>query len=198
LQKTLNNEVKKDLAEVLEQAKERLQNQGVKVNFKLPQVDRRSNISFTMEDLVSSGVKEHNYEKRRTRDKKGVRSWFARNLWGGGTETYDTDETDYKVDIPAIKKKIEGNMQQLGKSIENSQMDFLECQLKENINQQINDVQEYLERYRGDLMQGIKDQQADSQKKNSYIEELNGFLKPFRDLSEDVDDQLGLLNQIDN
>ena len=44
-------------------------------------------------------------------------------------------------------------------------MDFLEYQLKEKINQQINNVQEYLERYRGDLMQGIKDQQADSKKK---------------------------------
>lgn len=56
-------------------------------------------------------------------------------------------------------------MQQLKQSIENSQMDFLVCQLKGKINQQINDVQEYLERYRGDLMQGIKDQQVDSKKK---------------------------------
>ncbi len=198
LQKTLNYQIKNDLSDVLEQAKERLQDQGVKVNFKLPQFDKQSNISFTMEDLVSSGVKVHSYEKRRTRDRDGVVAWFAQKLWDGGTETYYTDETDYKVDIPAIKKKIESNMLQLRQSIENSQMDFLESQLKDNINQQINDVKEYLERYRGDLMQGIKDQQADSQKKNSYIEELNYFLKPFRDLSEDIDDQLGLLSQLKN
>jgi hypothetical protein len=166
LQKSLNDKVKNDLAEVLEQAKERLQDQGIKVNFKLPQLDGQSNISFTMEDFVSSGIKKHTYSKKRTRVKdsfysKGVN--FLNNDWG--RESYATTKTDYKVDILAIKKKIEGNMQKLKQTVKNSQMDFLEYQLKEKINQQINNVQEYLERYRGDLMQGIKDQQTDSKKK---------------------------------
>lgn len=81
LQKTLNSEVGKYLAEILEQAKERLQDQGVKVNFKLPQLDRPSNISFTMEDLVSSGIEEYNYEKKQTRDKDGVFASIARFVW---------------------------------------------------------------------------------------------------------------------
>jgi len=199
LQQSLNANVKKELAEVLEQAKERLKDQGVNVNFKLPSFDKQSNLSFTMDDLVSSGIEKHTYEKERSRVKSGGWSWFKNKLnddWG--REDYTTTETGYKVDILMTKEKIEKNMQALRKSIENSQMTFLESQLKDNINQQISDVKEYLARYRGDLMQGVKDQQDDSQKKNNYIKELESFLKPFRDLSEDTDDQLSLLNQLNN
>jgi len=162
LQRNLNANVTKELTEVLEQARNRLQDQGVTVNFRLPSFDKQSNISFTMEDLVSSGIEKHTYERTRSR----VVNKFTNFFWDSwGKESYTTTEIDYKVDIPAIKKKIETKMQKLKKSIENSHMDFLENQLKEGINQQVNDVKVYLERYRGDLMQGIKDQQADSKKK---------------------------------
>lgn len=194
LQKSLNIKIRTKLAGVLEQAKKRLKDQGVNVDFKLPDFNKQSVFSFTMEDLVTSGFEEQTEEKSRVKITNRIFNFFSRGYFG--TEIVTSEITKYVVDIKATKNKVYKGMTALRKSIEEGKMDSLEKQITENINQQISEVKEYLERYRGDLLQGINDQKKNSEKKSQYIDELKMFFKPLQDLSEDAKDQSSLLEEI--
>lgn len=182
------------LSTVLEKAQDRLKDRGVSVNFQLPQFNANSTIQFTMNDMLSGSIDTHRFEKKRSRV-TNIFTHFFKDSWG--KETYYTDETEYKINIKEIKKKVSDSMSQLKKSIENSQLSFLEEQLKDRVHEQINQIKQYLERYRGDLMQGIKDQRLDQEKKTSYMAELNSYINPLKNLLEDSEDQSKLLDKVE-
>lgn len=147
-----------------------------KVDFNLPSISLEMEQVDTNE-LFSVGAKSGTGYKTETRHKKG--------LWGGlckmfgskewGTEEYEVSYTTYSVDLAAIKSQVMEQLNTQARALSNQTGSYLKAQLQPAITQHLDELENYLERYRGVLSDGMQNSRLEQNAKQALITQLNAL-----------------------
>ena len=198
LQNSIDNLMEENVNKIIEKAQEKLKDNGVEVVFRLP--------SFIMKDC--SEISHHSFLDN-VEDKSEMRVGSRRQdgYWAGfknslnddwGREDYDYEFTQFEVSLKSIEEQAIVTLNKHADKIKESQTDFLANKLNAQVSEHINNIQSYLDRYRGDLIQGLEDQRKNGEKKEQQKIELELLIPQLCHCLEDADDQSKVLNVIRN
>ena len=198
LQKNIDYLMDKNVNKVIQKAQEKLNDNGVEVVFRLPIFAIKDTSQVSYQSFI-----EHVENKSEIRVGSRVKSGF----WAGFKNVFNDDwgreEYDYKVDLfevslEQIRRQSTEMLNGHADKVKQSQSDFLAKDLNGQIKEHIATIQNYLDRYRGDLIQGLNDQKKDNDKKEQQKMELNGLIPRLSQCIEDADDQAIMLGRIKN
>ena len=189
LEDNLNNKTTDLLKDTLSKASERLGEEVFFINFKIPKPLESSTFNLDMDSFVDSILEE----KTET-----YKSYHFRGGWWGefvnflnsswGYEEYKNEKTIYRIDIEKVKKNMVNHFNLFGDKVKEGHENYLNTTMKPNIEDRVQELENYLERYRGDLSQGVKDQENHAQYKSQFIDALNLFIDRIQPLEQDTQD----------
>ncbi len=157
--------VHQELAPTLEAAKERLQ-EDFQVKIEFPQPDLKLN-SIDFDQMINAQI------KRTTEQRTGVnyvRRWYT--LWlVKHAETYTYDQDVYLVDTRKIGRDLQKRLKDQQKELENLVRQFIDGEVRSTVDEYFSRLEDYLERFRGDMLDSIRDQQLGAERLGK-LEEL--------------------------
>jgi hypothetical protein len=194
-QADFKNDVVTKTEKILSEMKERLGKDGFAMELRIPNTAKLS-LGFSGADMLGDIVSErHKTVTRRRRQSNAwgkVCSWFSTDDWGW--EDYQKTETFFEIDIRAIQ---EAANRSVGKAVDGL-ADAVGVYIKTPLNATINDFfagfKASVEKIRGDLMQGIRDQEKSQSEQTGLARRLNdlkksvpGILTDSRELKNDIE-----------
>lgn len=174
----------------MEKASERLGEQGIDINFKIPEPEPNQTLAFDMNNVLDNALEEDTITRTYSRVKDDLWSSFI-NIFSDswGREEYEEEETIYRIDLEEAKNNMINQFDLFGEKVKEGHENYLNTTMKPKIEDRVQELENYLERYRGDLIQGVKDQESHAQYKSQFIDELNSFISRIQPLEEDTQDQ---------
>jgi GTPase Era involved in 16S rRNA processing len=194
-QADFKNDVVTKTEKILSEMKERLGKDGFAMELRIPNTAKLS-LGFSGADMLGDIVSERHKTVTRSRRQSNawgkVCSWFSTDDWGW--EDYQKTETFFEIDIRAIQ---EAANRSVGKAVDGL-ADAVGVYIKTPLNATINDFfagfKASVEKIRGDLMQGIRDQEKSQSEQTGLARRLNdlkksvpGILTDSRELKNDIE-----------
>ena len=157
--------VRQELAPTLKAAKERLQ-EDFQLRIEFPQPDLRLN-SINFDRMINAQI------KRTTEQRTGVdyvRRWYT--LWlVKHAKTYTYNQDVYLVDTRKIGRDLQKRLEVQQKELEKRVRQFIDGEVRSTVEEYFSQLEDYLERFRGDMLDSIKDQQLGAERLGK-LEEL--------------------------
>jgi len=168
--------------------------QGIDINFKIPEPEPNKTLAFDMDNLLDNALEEDTITRTYSRVKDDLWSGFI-NIFNDswGREEYEEEETVYRIDLEEAKDNMIDQFNLFGERVKKGHENYLNTTMKPKIEDRVQELENYLERYRGDLIQGVKDQENHAQYKSQFIDALNLFIDRIQPLEEDTQDQVSCL-----
>jgi 50S ribosomal subunit-associated GTPase HflX len=179
----------------------RLTADGFKIEVKLPDTVTLS-LNLAAGEMLSNVVSQKDRSVTRYRRSEGlwgtVCSWFDSSDWGW--ESYETTEGYYEIDINQVKKVVAGAIGKVFNDLDAVVTQSIKTPLDQGVEMFFSEFIITVEHIRGDLLQGIRDQEtsrSEQQALGRRLSELKrnvpGILADSRDLKSDAD-QLNPMN----
>jgi len=182
--KDISQQINQTIKKTLNKAQEKLQDDGIKVNFKLPDID------LAFDEIDASALFEVGYQEKtenHTHWRKskifGFLGWFNDD-WGW--TTYTSLDTVYEVDIEKIKNQILVKLQDQTGKISNQTSHYMSKKFQPEIDEHLTELVNYLERYRGVLGEAIRSNLLDQGSKTELLRELEELKKRQTIINNDV------------
>jgi hypothetical protein len=164
---------------VIEKAKEKLKNDGFQLNLSLPEFSLQLT-SFDAGLIIEEGFQEFENTKQKRRRKDSiwgnVCNFFGTSDWGW--ETYEVKERLYQVNTDKIRENL---LEQLNNYTQDYKGQFeisLNNVFKPEVDNYINKLTNYLERYRDLFLSAEKaNAEMEQEKKKQLIEKLSLIIK---------------------
>lgn len=182
-----NKQVEEDLKDVLLQASARLKDSGLTMTLSLNKIS--TNSENTPLETISTTVQKSTETRFKTRVKDSMLSKFANwfsDDWG--TETYSVKEEVYIIKIGDIKKKSSIAIEKAMDKISMNADQYLSKHIQPQIEAYINDVSNYLEKYRKTLIAGLSTQKKSKDAQELLIQRLEVFGDEIKCIVEDTND----------
>lgn len=185
---SIAQQIDEAVADTLKKAQEKLKNDGIALNFRLPDID------LTIDDvdasaLFKAGYNEKNETERRSRRKSGVWggvcSFFGTNDWGW--EDYKFNVTTYIVDLEKIKAQVIGQLNNQARQLSNQTSDYLRNIFQPNIDKHLVELVRYLTSYSRVLDDAIKSSELNETSKTELKKQLELLLKTQEILKGDIE-----------
>ncbi|MCK8107746.1 dynamin family protein [Pseudoalteromonas sp. 2CM41L] len=185
--KDINDKVEAELKDILRQASVQLNDSGLTMTLSLNKISTKS--KSTNLETISTTVKKSTESRRYTRVKD---SWFSKAVnWFSddwGTETYYEDEVVYIIKVDDIKKKSSIAIEKAMDKISMNANQYLSEHIQPQIEAYINDVSNYLEKYRKTLIAGLSAQKKSKEAQELLIQRLEIFGDEIKCIVEDTND----------
>lgn len=172
----------------------RLTADGFKIEVKLPDTVSLS-LNLAAGEMLSNVVSQKSRSVTRYRRSEGlwgtVCSWFDSSDWGW--ESYEASEGYYEVDIEQVKKVVSGAIDKVFSDLANVVTQSIKEPLDHGVETFFGEFIITVEHIRGDLLQGIRDQESSVSEKQALAQRLTelkrnvpGILADSRDLKSDA------------
>lgn len=186
-QKEFSGGVLTEARAIVEEMKERLQDQGFSLHLAPPSVSRLS-LNFSGSAMLSEIIDEKTKSVTRSRRKSGawgtVCRWFGTSDWGW--EDYESSEAYFEVDIRKIQK---ATMSQIGAAFDGLDQAvalYVKKPLNDGINDFFDGFKKTVEQIRGDLLQSVRDQERSQAEQADLARRLNALRKNVPDILGDT------------
>ena len=174
--------------------KERMDDDDFRISL-APAAPRFPSLDISSSDLLDSMVKEKTKTVPRQRRKDGawgtVCRWF--NTDDYGWESYQSTEDYFEIDMPKIKESVLNGIDQAFGNFQTSIAESIQKPLKEDVEAYFSGFKLKIENIRGDLQQGIRDQESSKAEQEALAKciarlkkGVPGMLKDGQELSADV------------
>lgn len=184
--------------------KERMDEDDFRISL-APPATRFPSLDISSSDLLDSMVKEKTKTVTRQRRKEGawgtVCRWFKTDDLGW--ESYEGTEDYFEVDMPKIKESVLNGIDQVFGNFQTSIAESIQKPLTEDVESYFSGFKLKIENIRGDLQQGIRDQESSKDEKEALAKRIAqlrkgvpGMLKDGRELSEDVKPLLRMNDEV--
>lgn len=172
----------------------RLTADGFKIEVKLPDTVSLS-LNLSAGEMLANVVSQKERSVTRYRRSEGVWgtvcSWFNSSDWGW--ESYETAEGYYEVDIEKVKKVVSGAIGKVFADLDEVVTQSIKGPLDQGVEMFFSEFIITVEHIRGDLLQGIRDQESSESEQRALglrlselKRELPGILADSRDLKSDA------------
>ncbi len=187
LSKHIATDLERGLSDVLKKAKERLQ-KDFKITLEFPKHELNIAVE-TLPSLGSNVVKSSSYSKLRSVRKSGIFAGIARFFdifdsgWGHEQtrEYYEIsriDMTDLRDDAMKQLGSFGSEMQGCAKELDQAQ--------NKALNDHFDDLKDYLEAFRGDLLDACKDKESDAHSLDERHEKIQHLLSNVEDIRQNT------------
>ncbi len=203
-QADFQNDVVTESKKILGAMKERLGKDGFAMELRIPSAAKLA-LGFSGADMLDEVIQERTRSETRTRKQKGVMGGVKRMLggiFGGddwGYEDYKVDVNYIEIDIRQIQKTANHSVKQAIDGLADAVGVYIKKPLNAGIDEFFTGFKESVEQIRGDLMQGIRDQEKSKSEQAALIRRLNDLKKNIpvilsdsRELKEDVEHHSGV------
>ncbi len=181
---TISKQINKSVGDTLKKAQEKLKNEGIKINFSLP------NIDLAIEKIDSSNLFYASYQEDKDKPDPKVGEDMISELlhwinhdWGWVEQK---DVPVFYVDLDIIKKKIIEQLQKQAKGVSNQTYEYLNGKFQPEIDKHLTALARYLENYHGVLGDAIKNNALDINSKTELLNHINELLKTQRVINDDL------------
>lgn len=172
----------------------RLTADGFKIEVKLPDTVSLS-LNLAAGEMLTNVVSQKSRSVTRYRRSEGlwgtVCSWFDSNDWGW--ESYEASEGYYEVDIQQVKKVVSGAIDKVFSDLDAVVTQSIKEPLDQGVEMFFSEFIITVEHIRGDLLQGLRDQESSVSEKQALAQRLTelkrnvpGILADSRDLKSDA------------
>ena len=182
LEETIPQIINEGVGNILENAKNRLLDDGFSLNFEAPKPDIFGSNQIDMNEILLSTIEEktRTTETRKRRKRKGwfsaTKRWFGEQFynydWGYEDYWITNEEQIFVVDM----KKIENNvLNSLDSNVENLNQYsrvYFDNTLQPLVENYFNRLKDYLEEFRGNLQDGIEKQKLTEDAKQNLINNI--------------------------
>ncbi len=188
----INESVYPILQDTIDKAKEKLGETGLSLSISVASL--KSNTSGRFESTVKSAINSTTVERTFSRVRNSFTNFFNDN-WG--REDYKRDIDVYKVNIADVKKKSKLAMTESVKSISKISTEYFNQEVRPNIDNHIEGITNYLEKYRQTLLAGMEVQKQSKTEKEEIVKILVTYLNTIEKVKEDSFDSKGELDLVD-
>lgn len=161
---------------IIDQTRTTLEKEGFNISLSIPpSATIRLNISSldVIEKSIRSKTKTETYSRRQKGAWGKVCSWFGTTDWGW--EEYEEEVEFFEVDIKKIRKTALKNVDSILADLNENIVTQIKQPLDEAMETVFTDLKAMIERIRGDLIQGMKDQQLSQDKKGKLLKSFTGL-----------------------
>lgn len=185
---SIAQQINEAVADTLKKAQEKLKNDGIALNFRLPDID------LTIDDIDASALFKAGYnEKTKTESRSrrqsgvwgGVCGFFGTSDWGW--EDYDVKVTTYTVDLEKIKNQVIKQLNNQAQQLANQTGDYLRNIFQPNIDKHLVELVSYLTSYSRVLDDAIKSSELNKSSKTELIKQLASLLKTQVTIKSDIE-----------
>ncbi len=171
---------------ILREMKEHLGKDGFVMELPIPSTVKLA-LGFSGADMMEDIVNERQKPVTRSRRKSGVWGtvcgWIGTDDWGW--EDYQTTEQFYEIDIRKIQDAANRSVDQAVDGLAEAVGVYIKKPLNAGINNFFAGFKESVEQIRGDLMQGIRDQEKSKVEQHELILKLSALKKNVPDILTD-------------
>ncbi len=161
-------------AQSIDKASIELKDNGFQLNLSVPKLKLEIG-SFNDTDLLTTGMQSKTESVTKRRRKESVWgtmcSWVGTSDWGW--EEYKSKKTSYQVDLNKIHQSILKQLENYQKNHTKQFNDYLIREFEPKIEDHINELIDYLARYRDSLLQSIETNQQSQEDKKKLSDELS-------------------------
>lgn len=161
---------------------------GFKVSLKIPNANKLDavlrNSGLSLNDKLNHKTKTESYSVKKDGWWSGFKNW-CNNDWGRETKTRQVDE--YVVDMDHIRKFINDGVDKLFATYSVAMRDEITNPLRFEVDIFFMELRKILENIRGNLQQGIRDQQSDKAELDVLSGYLDKFLSNIFDVTKDCE-----------
>lgn len=185
---SIAQQIDEAVADTLKKAQEKLKNDGVELNFRLPDID------LTIDDVDASALFKAGYNEKtetetRSRRKSGVWgsvcSFFGTNDWGW--EDYNVNVTTYTVNLEKIKTQVIEQLKNQVRQLSNQTSGYLRNIFQPDIDKHLVELVRYLTSYSRVLDDAIKSSELNKASKTELKKQLENLLKDQTIMKGDIE-----------
>ncbi|MDD4929900.1 MAG: dynamin family protein [Gallionella sp.] len=180
------NDVVRETEKILSEMKSRFEKDGFAMELRIPNTSKLA-LGFSGADMLGDIVSERQKTVTRNRRQSGawgkVCGWFSTDDWGW--EDYKTTEQFYEIDIRNIQNAANRSVDQAVDGLAEAVGIYIKKPLNDGINDFFAGFKESVEQIRGDLMQGIRDQEKSKVEQHELILKLSALKKNVPDILTD-------------
>lgn len=192
LERDINKEVQINVSNILEHAADIL-NEFFDLNLSFEN-HKIKPIKVDFDQLSSKFTEEKTVEKTRTRYE---RKWYT--LWlKEHAVSYKVSEQEYHVDTREIGKQAVKELKKAHQQLHNDLNSYVTKELGDNVKSYFDGLKQYLDKYRGNILDGLSDKQADEELLGKLLAAMEQYLSVAENHIEDVTPVHLELKQINN
>ncbi|WP_060484210.1 dynamin family protein [Pseudomonas sp. NBRC 111123] len=194
-EKNFKTKVTGHAQKIVDDLNHRLSSDGFSIELKIPNA-RSLRIELNASDALAGMVSQKSKQVTRYRRETGVWGtvckWFDSNDWGW--ESYSTTEKFYQVDIRQVKESVSTAIAKVFDGLNETIAKSIEVPLNDAVDKFFSAFIDTVEQIRGDLLQGIRDQEISQAEQLALSQRLAGLkrnvpaiLADSRDLKKDTE-----------
>ncbi|QSF46383.1 dynamin family protein [Paenibacillus tianjinensis] len=170
LEYDLQQEINKGVEPILEHASRTLNNAfDMKISFKVHNVKA---IKVDFDQISKDAVEEKSVEKIKT---KYERKWYTLWLKEHAVE-YTVQEEEYHVDTRQIGKKVIQDLEKVQQKLRKELDKYVSEELAQNLTEYFSELTVYLDKFRGNLLDGLTDKQESEEMLGKLLTAMEQFL----------------------
>ncbi|MDF0728678.1 dynamin family protein [Cytobacillus sp. S13-E01] len=179
MQKGLWMSIEEKISPVLNQASERMDEAfNLKLSFPKPSI---GTFKIDFDEMEKSSIRKDSEQRTGTRTK---RKWYTLFLYEH-KESYKYYEDVYKVDTRSIKKQFLEKLTYRNKGLQEEIKQYVNEELRSQVDLYFEGLMSYLERFRGDLLDALKNQQL---KEDELVALVDAMKAARQDATEHIKD----------
>ncbi|NMO94987.1 dynamin family protein [Paenibacillus lemnae] len=177
----LQSEIRDKMEPVLERAASKLNDTfHLKISFKQHAIKP---IQINFESLREDSINVKNVEKKKTRY---VRKWYT--LWlREHTESYTVHEDEYHIDTKRMGAAVLENLKASQKKLQQDLDIYMNQELSNNLADYFNHLTSYLDKFLGNLMDGIHDKQKSEESLGKLLSAMESLISVVELHQQDIE-----------
>lgn len=198
-QQNFIDRVQEDAINILKEINFRLDEDGFNVKLKTPKTSAlilKFSGSEMLDDMIEAREKTVTKSRRQSGAWGTVCGWFNSDDWGW--ENYQSTEEYFEVDLRKIKKKVLEQAQSAFSGFDAAINDYIKVPLNDGIEEFFQELENTVEKIRGDMLQGIRDHEKNKEEKLIFAQQLTAVQKHLPNVLKDTsalkDDVAPLVN----
>jgi len=177
----LQDQISQVIEPVLERAASMLNDAfNLKISFKQHVIKP---IEIDFESINEDSIDVKNVEKRKTRY---IRKWYT--LWlKEHAESYTVYEDEYHIDTKRIGAEVIKNLAQSQKKLQKDIDKYITQELSKNLADYFNHLKTYLDKFLGNLMDGIQDKQKNEESLGKLLTAMENLISVVETHQQDIE-----------
>ncbi|WP_168496215.1 dynamin family protein [Anabaena sp. UHCC 0204] len=203
LEQKIHEVLVRNVGKILDEAKQKLKDDGFSVNFLVPEPDTENNrIDFSslvlgsIENIPNKTVSSQLSKKGGLQGKlsRGVSTaikwgtlWLLQPNWGYETVTIENTETLYVVDIEKLEESVLENLGNTVFNLDSKNNKFFESDMKPIIYNYFDDLKNYLKEFRDTMIESINNHRLDEKATQELMQQIIDLKKNVISHNKDVE-----------
>ncbi|MFH5181886.1 dynamin family protein [Paenibacillus sp. TAB 01] len=170
MESQLQQRIHQEVSPVLEHAAQALNNAfDLKISFQQHAIKE---IKVNFDHITRDSIEETSVEKTKTRYE---RRWYT--LWlKEHAVQYTVHEDEYHVDTKRIGKEVVADLEKAQQKLQKDLEQYISKELAVNLALYFNELKQYLDKYRGNLLDGLKDKQENEETLGKLLSAMEWLL----------------------